>query len=122
MADQSGYLTKLSPQEERAFRAWFLLVKSQLGRDLDMNDPGYDMRGFWRAMQLGAKGAGFDPSSGEIHFPDTFKTPLHPTQSAESIYAPPGAPRWNQYDQLVDQSGVPTLGYIGELIRRMQGR
>jgi hypothetical protein len=120
--NQSGYRTILSPEEEKAFRAWFNLIKSQLGRDLDMNDPGYDMRGFWRAMQLGAHGAGFDPASGEIHFPDTFKTPAHPTQSAESISAPPGAPTWNQYDALIDQSGLPTLGFLGELIRRSQGR
>ena len=118
MADQSSYVTRLSPQDERAYQAWFTQIKSALQRDLDPDDPTYDMRGLWRAMQLGAPGPARDPYSGEIHFPDTFKTPLHPTMSAESIYAPPGAPTWNAQGQLVDQQGTPTLGYIQELLRR----
>jgi hypothetical protein len=118
MADQSGYRTKLSAADERAFLAWFTQMRAQLGRDLDPNDPGYDMRGFWRAMRLGGAGMGVDPSSGELHFPDTFKTPQHPTMSAESIYAPPGAPTWDPSGVLLDQQGVPTLGYIQELMRR----
>jgi hypothetical protein len=120
VAGQSGYRTKLTPAQERAFMAWFVQMRDQLGRDLDPNDPTYDMRGFWQALQMGAAGMGVDPGSGEMHFPDTFKTPLHPTMSAESIYAPPGAPSWNANDVLVDQSGIPTLGYIQELMRRGQ--
>src|SRR5262249_52664902 len=77
-APQSGYHTVLMPWEEKAFQRWFRQIKAQLGRDLDPNDPGYDMRGFWRAEQLGGRGMSRDPASGEMHFPDTFKTPQHP--------------------------------------------
>jgi hypothetical protein len=123
MPEQSGYRTWLNPSQEREFQAWFTQLRAELGRDLDANDPGYDMRGYWRATQLGAPGPRPDPSSGgEIHFPDTFKTPQHPTMSNESIYAPPGAPHWNQSDQLVDSSGRPTAGFLGELLRRGSDR
>ena len=118
MADQSRYLTRLTRAEERAYQLWFAQTKEALGRDLDPDDPTYDMRGFWRAMQLGHPPPQLDSYSGEIHFPDTFKTPLHPTMSAESIYAPPGAPTWDDQGVLRDSSGQPTLGYIQELLRR----
>jgi len=118
MPDESSYITRLSPKDERAYMRWFIEMASKLGRDLDPNDPGYDMRGLWRAMQLGHPGPARDPYSGDIHFPDTFKTPLHPTLSAESIYAPPGSPTWNDQGVLVDPQGAATLGYIRELMRR----
>jgi hypothetical protein len=118
--NRSSYRTQLTPDQERNFQIWFTQMKSDLGRDLDPDDPTYDMRGFWRAMQLGAPGPQLDPNSGEIHFPDTFKTPLHPTMSAESIYAPQGAPTWDQGGVLRDVAGQPTLGYIQELLRSRQ--
>lgn len=120
MPNQSGYRTRLSKEDEAAFQQWFAQIRDRLGRDLDAEDPGYDYRGLWHSMRLGGRGPGMDPSSGEIHFPDTFKTPQHPTMSAESVYAPPGAPQWNQNDVLVDAQGIPTLGFIGELLRRQE--
>jgi hypothetical protein len=116
--NQSGYRTRLHPLQEQAFQLWFRQMRDQLGRDLDPEDPTYDMRGFWQQLQMGGQGTGLDPGSGEIHFPDTFKTPQHPTMSAESRYAPPGAPTWNEHDILVDQTGTPTMGYIREMLNR----
>jgi hypothetical protein len=55
------------------------------------------MRGYWKANPGGK------PDS-RGHFPDTFKLPNHPTFSAESKYATPGAPRWTG-DKLIRPNG-----------------
>lgn len=73
------YNTQLSPEEERAFRAW---AGDKINDTYD-----YDLRGAWR-----------DIMSGKIqqdergHLPDTYKKPNHPTFSVESIYSSPETP------------------------------
>jgi hypothetical protein len=52
----SSARTQLTPDEERAFQAWFAQINAQLGGNLDADHPDYDIRAFWRATQLGAPG------------------------------------------------------------------
>ena len=115
------YQTPLQPWERRAFDQWIDAMSAKLGWRLNPDDPTYDYRGFWRSQQLGGRGMGLDPGSGEMHFPDTFKTPEHPTFSRESIYATPDAPYWTDKDVQLDKEGKVTLGYLRELMRQRGG-
>jgi hypothetical protein len=40
-----------------------------------------------------------------MHYPDYWKTPLHETFSADSQWAGPVAPMWNELDQLISPGG-----------------
>lgn len=99
-AKPGPYYTTLHPTEEAQFRSW---AKQH---NISPDDATYDNRGFWKALQMGdprAK-AGFNPIAGEVHGPDTWKTPFDPSFSNESVYALPTAPRWKgRY--LIDQTG-----------------
>lgn len=101
---QGGYLTKLNPLDELAFQHWVQTNNVPF-------DPSptadYDMRGFWKALSTGDPKAttGMNANDGKMHFTDSFKTPYHESFSAESRYAAPGAPKWNDLDQLVTPSG-----------------
>jgi len=115
MADWSGYnlpwsrpgpyQTQLTTAEEIAYLNGFHYVRQVTGTDLDPNDPSYDMRGFWKAMQQGLVKA---PTEKGGHFTDQFKTPSHPFFSRESQYAMPNAPYW--------QSVPPLSGAMDALI------
>lgn len=98
------YTTKLSPSDEQAFRAWAKTNKAPF----DPNDPNsdYDMRGFWLGLKNGDARAttAVNPSDGQLHYPDTWKTPYHATFSNESIYASAEAPHWEN-GRLVDRDG-----------------
>jgi hypothetical protein len=99
-AKPGPYMTQLTPPEEAEFRQWAQTHK------IDPDDQTYDNRGFWKALKVGdprAKSA-FNPTAGEVHGPDTWKTPYDPSFSNESIYALPDAPRW-QGQFLVDKRG-----------------
>lgn len=126
-ADASDFATILDPHTETAFRNW---VKTH-SVPFDLNQMGpndYDMRGFYQALSLGdplARSA-IDPNDQRMHYPDFWKTPYHQTFSAESQWATPDAPQWNDRDQLVDKSGsvifddraknVPTPPEVQELM------
>ena len=109
-AKPGPYITKLSDKEEKDYLKWMDLV-SQTLRPMDPNDPTYDMRGFWKAAQKGKASSGLDPYSNEIHFPDTFKTPYHPTFSRESQYATDIAPYWDG-PTLYENSGAVAYGFL----------
>lgn len=100
-----SYLTPLDPLREAAFQSW-------VGRNNVPFDPSltadYDMRGFWRALQQRDPLAvqSLNANDGEMHFPDYWKTPYHESFSNESQFALPGAPRWNNLDQLVSPRGA----------------
>lgn len=97
------YTTRLAPQQESAFRQW--VVQNQI--PFDANDPrsDYDMRGYWNdVVSRGASQTETSAFDGQLHFPDTYKTPYHKTFSNESKYAPPDAPRWLG-NKLVDKDG-----------------
>ena len=62
------------------------------------------MRGFY----LHQGNTAVNANDGMLHYPDTYKTPLHQSFSGESIYANPNAhpPMWNEQDQLVLPDGT----------------
>lgn len=103
----SQFSTVLDPREEASFRGWVEANNvpfdpSQAG------DTDYDMRGFYRALALGDPRAtrAVDPNDNRLHFTDYWKTPYHETFSAESQWATPDAPKWNDQDQLIDKNGA----------------
>lgn len=68
------YGTKLSQEEEKGYQAW----KGKLPKNLQYEGD-YDLRGLWK------DNPNVKPST-NLHFPDKFKLPNHPTFSDESIY------------------------------------
>lgn len=102
---QGPYVTQLNDVEEGMFQRWM----QQNGISPQDANPksGYDMRGFWKAMQLGLPEAktATNPNDQMRHFPDIWKTPYGATFSNESQYAQPNAPRWNEQGNYVTPSG-----------------
>lgn len=98
------YNTILTRNDEANFRQW--LAVNQVPFTPDDPNPDYDMRGYWKALQSGDKRAKprLNERDGEVHYPDTWKTPSHASFSNESIYAGPDAPRWVD-SKLIDKTG-----------------
>lgn len=93
--EKKTYETPLDRGQETRFRTWLKLYGDQHDglREFNPNDPtmDYDLRGWW----LEHDGAP-PPAAGE-HFTDKYKTPYHPSFSAESMYAnPETAPSWQR--------------------------
>ncbi len=100
-AKPGPYLTVLPPEAEKQYQRW------AVERGIDpYPEPSadYDMRGFWLDAQHGKASAEKSAFDGQMHYPDTHKTPYHKTFSDESKFALPGAPRWIN-DRLIDSSG-----------------
>jgi hypothetical protein len=97
------YITQLSEAPEQAFQQW--VKKNNVPFD-SSTKADYDMRGFWVALMSGDPRATTATSQddGQIHYPDTWKTPYHKTFSNESIYATHAAPKWVGY-KLIDYYG-----------------
>lgn len=76
------YGTRLTPEQEAAYRLWVTTLPERLRGDYD-----YDLRGAWLAG---------DRPDGEGHMTDRWKKPWHPTFSEESVYSRPGVQggRW----------------------------
>lgn len=93
-------LTQLAPAQERLFQMW-----AQANRVPITDD--YDMRAFWLHRGEGGAASAINPNDHRLHYPDTYKTPLHESFSGESIFADPQTrpPRWNDRDQLVTPDG-----------------
>lgn len=81
-AKPGPYQTKLSPQQEMAFRQWIAQNRVPFNPNAKVSD--YDMRGYWKAMQAGKAPAW---QGGATHFTDTFKTPYDTTFSRQSMYS-----------------------------------
>jgi hypothetical protein len=98
--------TQLSEPDEAAFRQWVAANNVPFHPDRTVGQD-YDMRGFWQGLQRGDPRAktGIDPNDQRLHFTDTWKTPYHESFSGESKFAVPGAPSWNDQDQLVAPGG-----------------
>lgn len=92
------YSTILGPQQEQQFQSWVSQNKIPWQ---DSPAADYDMRGFWKAMVSGDPNA---KRAGNLHFPDTYKTPYHQTFSNQSIYSGPDAPHW-EGDVLKNKAG-----------------
>ena len=103
-ASPKGYITNLSPADETKFQGWVKQNKVPF-------DPSpkadYDMRGFWLGMKNGDPSVktAVNPNDNQLHFVDKFKTPYHMSFSNESQWAQPGAPSWNEKDQLITPDG-----------------
>lgn len=99
------YQTGLDPLNEAYFRTWVKNNKIPF----NPNDPksDYDMRGLYKALRSGDPRAvqSANSNDGQMHFPDTWKTPYHKSFSNESIYATKAAPAWNSKDQLISPMG-----------------
>jgi hypothetical protein len=95
----SRFDTPLSTDDEQEFQSWAKENRAPITDD-------YDMRGFWKALKSGDPRAetAINPSDNELHFPDTWKTPIHHSFSNESIYADADAPHW-EGNVLVDKDG-----------------
>lgn len=99
-----GYQTQLGPQDEGQFQQWV----QQTGAPFDPRPTAdYDMRGFWQDQRAGGQhsNTGMNANDGQMHYSDYFKTPYHESFSAESRFALPGAPAWNELDQLIKPDG-----------------
>lgn len=103
----ASYNTQLDPLQELMFRQWV----QQTGVPFNLNAKGatdYDMRGYWRGLQQGnpmARPSQIDPYDKRPHYTDYYKTPTHPTFSAESQWGGPDAPQWINDHQLANHSG-----------------
>jgi len=93
-------LTKLPPAQEGAFQMWARQNNVPI-------TPDYDMRAFWLNRADPNNRTSINPNDHRLHFPDTYKTPLHQSFSGESIFANPQTrpPMWNDKDQLVTFDG-----------------
>lgn len=100
-----GYMTQLSPDEERAFQTW--VRKNNVPFDPSPYAD-YDMRGFFKGLISGDPHAssGVNQNDNRLHFSDWWKTPYHMSFSRESQWATPNAPSWNEQDQLVLPNGT----------------
>lgn len=78
IAKPGNYNTRLDPRQELQFRTWLAKYKVPFDPNAKVSD--YDMRAYWKASNGNAHMPG-------QHFPDTYKTPLDTTFSAESQYA-----------------------------------
>lgn len=82
--------TRLSPVEEIQYQTWRVGLPKNLQSEGD-----YDLRGLWK------ENPNIKPSA-NLHFPDTYKLPNHPTFSDESRYFNPKtkkyAGHWNETD------------------------
>lgn len=93
-------LTKLTPGQEAQFQEWAGANHAPITDD-------YDMRGYWLHRGSAGNRAQVNANDGMLHFPDTYKTPLHQSFSGESMFANPlsNPPMWNDRDQLVTRDG-----------------
>ena len=83
-----------SDKNEEEFRNW--VDTNKVPFKIDDAQPDYDMRGFYQALKSGDQRAlsSIDPADGQLHFPDYWKTPYHPSFSNESQWATKDAPKW----------------------------
>ena len=98
--------TQLPLPDELRFNTW--LKENNVPFNPRESVTDYDMRGFWSALQQGNPIAqsSVNPNDQQMHYPDYWKTPYHPSFSSDSQWASPTAPTWNDKDQLVGPDGA----------------
>lgn len=92
----SRYITILPDDDEAKFQEWYqrYALNHNLNPNPDAREHYYDYRGYWDANRVNPD---LELSLSGDHFPDTWKTPGHPTFSVDSVYAkyaPEIAGRW----------------------------
>ena len=87
-----SYNTQLNPLDEMAFRQWVQQNNVPFNPNVPYSD--YNMRAFYQRLQGDDPRAttAINPDDNMVHYPDTWKTPLHETFSSESLYARPSTP------------------------------
>ena len=105
------------PQDQRqGYQTWSMMNSVPQSND-------YDMPGFYAALMSGNPDAtsGVNPNDQQMHFPDQFKRPNHPSFSTDSMYARasglPNVPSWRGGDlpgggaswSLRDPDGAPII-------------
>ncbi len=79
------YRTYLTETDENTFKAW--VSDERIPYD-PSSSADYDMRGYYKDVVLKGKDKRTrNENDGQLHFPDTYKTPYHETFSNESKYA-----------------------------------
>lgn len=106
--------TRLSANDEKAFRQW--AAKNRIS-DVDNPDARYDYRGYWLQSRYRPIRFGID------HFPDTFKQHGHPTFSRESQYSTGvgDGGTWSG-EQFNEPSVSDTLAMIQSMRHRMASK
>lgn len=111
------YKTKLTESEEKEFLNWYRTVAiiNKLDINPDHPDHHYDYRGFWKNSSDQDKLV-MSLMGGNKHFPDKWKTPLHPTFSNESIYSNDFTPggHW-EGETFVDSEWTKSRSYTPNL-------
>jgi hypothetical protein len=104
-ASSGPYQTFLPPAQEGQFRQW--VGANNVPFDPNRSTQDYDMRGFWNALQSGDPRAAsaINPNDQQLHYPDTWKTPMHQGFSNQSIYAKDVAPQWIDEARLASPGG-----------------
>lgn len=95
-SNPSDWITKLDPKAEASYQKW------AKGVGQDPNGKDYDLRGYYKdIVSKGQNQQALNPSDNKMHFPDTYKTPLHESFSGESRYADPkkNPPAWAGNDK-----------------------
>lgn len=112
-AKPGPYQTQLSPAETAKFNTW--VVANKVNFDPNEQNADYDMRGYWKDIaSKGDNQTAVNSVDGQIHFPDTYKTPYGASFSAESKYATPDNPfKWSG-ENLVDQRSGQTVYATGQ--------
>ena len=107
----NGYVTQLAQDQEARFQEWAHKPENWDYVQGDMGPtPGYDIRGWFQAMEAGDPRAKKDPKT--HHFNDYWKTPYSGEGfGRESKYGTPDGPYWTGNDQ-VGWSSVTSDGRI----------
>ena len=95
-SNPKDWTTKLDPKAEAGYQKWAQSVGQ------DPNGKDYDLRGYYKDIaSKGQNQQALNPSDNKMHFPDTYKTPLHESFSGESRYADPkkNPPAWAGNDK-----------------------
>lgn len=90
------YRTKLGPKETKGYNAW----RAKLPKNLQW-DGDYDLKGLYHENPN-------QTPSGNLHFPDTYKLPNHPTFSDESRYYNPTTKNQAGHWSYTDSSSIYT--------------
>ena len=93
-ATPGPWTTKLKPKEEAQFQQWAQANKGTLSMEDMAENPGYDMRGFWKAKMAGDPRAQNEVNAIDHlkHYPDVWKTPYHDSFNKQSMYSTPDNP------------------------------
>jgi hypothetical protein len=106
----------LSPEQSIAYKEW---VKA----NSVPQSQNYDMQGFWKEAQTNPNmTSSINEGDGQLHYPDTYKFPTHPSFSTESKYynpkTMPETPSWVSRKTRETGDGIWDLTYPNGEIKK----